>query len=82
MYRIAFTKTAHTQLAKLEKDTASRIADALERVRMRPKRFCRRLVGSAYYRLRVGDYRVILDIRDGALVVFVIDVVHRSKAYR
>ncbi|MFT4308740.1 MAG: type II toxin-antitoxin system RelE family toxin [Candidatus Woesearchaeota archaeon] len=36
MYRIAFTNTAHTQLGTLEKDTASRIADALERIRVRP----------------------------------------------
>ena len=82
MYRIAFTNTAHTQLGKLERDTASRIADALERIRVRPKRFCTRLVGSPYYRLRVGDYRVIVDIYEGELIVLVIEVVHRSTAYR
>ena len=80
MYRITFTNTAHKQLGTLEKDTASRIADALERIRVRPKRYCTRLVGSPYYRLRVGHYRVIVDIDEGELIV--LEIVHPSTAYR
>jgi mRNA interferase RelE/StbE len=34
------------------------------------------------YRLRVGDYRVIYEIRDGQLVILVIGVGHRREVYR
>ena len=34
------------------------------------------------WRYRVGDYRLICDIQDGELVVFVLQVAHRSQAYR
>ena len=42
----------------------------------------RKLAGRGeQYRIRVGDYRVIYDIRDAVLVVFVIEVGHRSSIY-
>ncbi|WP_442932457.1 hypothetical protein [Micromonospora sp. NBC_01699] len=31
--------------------------------------------------MRVGDYRVKYDLDDGRVVVTVVEVVHRSKAY-
>jgi mRNA interferase RelE/StbE len=34
------------------------------------------------YRLRVGDYRVIYEIRDGQLVILVIGVGRRREVYR
>jgi mRNA interferase RelE/StbE len=40
------------------------------------------LKGSVFWRVRVGDYRIIYDIRDGELVVLVLDVGHRREVYR
>ncbi len=43
----------------------------------------RKLRGSqSDWRLRIGDYRVIYEIDDGAKVVRVMRVRHRSEAYR
>lgn len=33
-------------------------------------------------RIRVGDYRILYEIRDDQLVVLVIDVGHRREIYR
>lgn len=33
------------------------------------------------WRIRVGDYRVIYTIRDAELVILVLRVAHRSRAY-
>jgi mRNA interferase RelE/StbE len=42
-----------------------------------------KLVGSdGLYRLRVGDHRVIYEIRDTELVVVVIKIGHRRDVYR
>lgn len=35
-----------------------------------------------YWRYRVGDYRVIVDIRDDTLVIIAIGLGHRSNIYR
>jgi mRNA interferase RelE/StbE len=37
---------------------------------------------SNYWRYRIGDYRVIVEIRDEALVVIAIGLGHRSEIYR
>ena len=41
------------------------------------------LTGSAYYRLRVGDWRVIYEIEDARRVVRILRILRRSeKTYR
>ena len=34
------------------------------------------------YRIRVGDYRIIYEIRDAVLLVMVFRIAHRREAYR
>ena len=34
------------------------------------------------YRISVGDYRVIYEIRDKEIIILVVVIDHRSKAYR
>jgi mRNA interferase RelE/StbE len=44
---------------------------------------CKKLVGSEHtFRIRVGDYRVIYDIKDNTLVVLVVRIRHRRDVYR
>jgi mRNA interferase RelE/StbE len=41
----------------------------------------KRLSGSPYYRLRVGDYRVIIDWRKDDGELFVREIGHRRNVY-
>lgn len=81
MYNVEFSKTAEKQLYKLGKEIQLRIISTLERIRIRPYPHIKKLVGVPYFRLRVGDYRVILDIRSDKLVIFVIEIGHRKNIY-
>ena len=69
------------QLFKLEKIIQERIISALERIRIRPEDYITKLVGDPGYKLRVGDYRVIIDIDKGNLLVLVIKIGHRRNIY-
>lgn len=82
MYEVLFTAYSVKQLKKLEKEIQKRILSTLERIRIRPEHFIKKLVGSPYYKLRVGDYRVILDVERGKLVILVISIGHRKKVYK
>lgn len=58
-----------------------RIISALERIRIRPETYITKLVGDPGYKLRVGDYRVIMDIDKDNLLILVIKVGHRRNIY-
>lgn len=82
MYEIFFSETAKKQLRKLEKTTQKRIIAALERIRIRPEAHLRKLIGDPGYRLRAGDYRIILDLDKNKLIVTVIKIGHRKSIYK
>ena len=81
MFAVEFSKIAEKQLYKLEKDIQVRIISSLERIRIRPYSYVKKLVGSPHFRLRIGDYRVILDIKPDKLIIFVIEAGHRRDIY-
>ena len=82
MYIILFSNKAKKQLFKLEKKIQERIIAALERIRIRPESYIAKLVGDQGYKLRVGDYRVIMDIDNNNLLILVIKVGHRRDIYK
>ena len=82
MYSVEFSKIAEKQFYKLEKNVQIRITSALERCRVRPYAHVKKLVGNPYFSLRTGDYRVILDIKENKLIIFVIEVGHRKNIYQ
>jgi mRNA interferase RelE/StbE len=81
-YEIIFSEFAERQLSKVPKEFQKRIISTLKRCMIRPYPHVKKLVGSKYFRLRVGDYRVILDIVDNKLVIYVIELGHRKKIYK
>ena len=81
-YEIEFSNFADKQLSKLPLDIQNRIVSTLKRSRIRPYSHVKKLVSSKYFRLRVGDYRVIVDIQDNKLIIHVVEVSHRKKIYK
>ena len=86
-WTIDYTDTARKQLLKLDKQTARRIVDFMD-ARVAPvddpRSIGKALSGplGGFWRYRVGDYRVICDIQDGALRVLVVAVGNRRELYR
>jgi mRNA interferase RelE/StbE len=85
---IEFDDAAKKDLSKLDKQIARRITDFLrERVAPLddPRSLGHALKGAALgelWRYRVGDYRIICDIQDGALRILVITIGNRREIYR
>ncbi|HUX64523.1 type II toxin-antitoxin system RelE/ParE family toxin [Sulfuricella sp.] len=88
VWTINYTESARRQLRKLDKQTARRILDFMdERIAAQedPRNTGKALTGpmlGAYWRYRIGDYRIICDIQDGALCVLVIEIGNRREVYR
>ena len=87
-WRIEFEDAALKELAKLDKPVARRILAFLrERVAGLddPRSVGEALKGSKlgeFWKYRVGDYRVIANIEDGALRILVLRVGNRREVYR
>ena len=82
MYEVFFSDKARRQFKKLERETQERIISAIERVRIRPEAYVTKLVGDPGYKLRVGDYRVIMDINKNKLMILVLKIGHRKSIYK
>jgi mRNA interferase RelE/StbE len=82
MYEIVFTDKAKQQFKKLEYQVQERIGAVLERIRIRPQDYIEKLVGEPGYKLRIGDYRVFLDIDNNRLIILVLKVGHRRNIYK
>tara|TARA_Y100000310_G_C20291571_1_gene627467 strand:- start:305 stop:565 length:261 start_codon:yes stop_codon:yes gene_type:complete len=78
-YEITFSDFADKQLIKLPTYVQNRIISTLKRCRIRPHKHVKKLISSKYYRLRVGDYRVIIDIIENKLIIHVIELGHRKN---
>ncbi len=81
VYDLIFSDTALQQLKKLERQVQERVIKALERIRIRPESYVQKLVGDRAYKLRVGDYRVLMDIDLGKLQILIIKIGHRKNVY-
>ena len=80
-YQVIFSDLALKQLRKLDREIGQRIISALERIRIRPDAYVKKLVGDEGYRIRVGNYRVILDLDKEKLIILVLRIGHRRNVY-
>ncbi|MGH9555694.1 MAG: type II toxin-antitoxin system RelE family toxin [Terriglobales bacterium] len=83
-YDIQFRPAALRSLRKLPIDIQHRMADALEDPAQNPiPPGAKRLHGpERWFRIRIGEYRVIYDVQHARLLVLVIEIGHRREVYR
>ncbi len=82
MYEIIITKKVEKFLDKLNSKERERIIFALEKLRIRPEAYLKRLVGEKSYKFRVGNYRLIIDLNKNYLQVLVVKIGHRKNIYK
>lgn len=81
MYSIEITETAKKFLYKLEKKTAEVILNKIYSIRDNPFRFLKRLQGEKLWRLRIADYRAIIDVIVSMNKIIVLRIGHRKNVY-
>lgn len=83
MAEVEVSDQAADWLRSAEPDVRDRITKKLRSITDFPDHYLKRLSGSEYYRLRVGDYRGIIDWQrnESSEVLFVQDIDHRRSIY-
>jgi mRNA interferase RelE/StbE len=80
-FEIIWSDPASKALKKLDRPVAKRIFEAVGRLAKDTFHNVTRLVNSPYYRLRVGDYRIVFDIQEDIMRVLILKVGHRKSIY-
>jgi len=70
-YQLAYTRRAVKDIQKLDADNKERIGKTLLRYEQNPLTHGERLTNSQLgtHRFRIGDYRVVADIKGGDIIV-------------
>ncbi len=85
MFRVLITRRAQKDLDAITRIDRENIAEKivlLGREPDHPVLDVKKLQGSPFYRLRVGDWRVIFDRKNAVRIIEIIRVRHRREVYR
>ena len=82
-WRVEFTPRATKDIRRLDRPVQRRVLEALDHLTEAPRLAgdVKRLTGSDEYRLRVGDWRIRFRLDGDRLIVLVVRVLPRGRAY-
>ncbi len=81
-YYVEWSPTSKKKLSKLETKWIKEIINKVEAIKNNPIHYLRKLENSKSWRLRVGDYRVIMDIDFSNKKISVLTLGHRKDVYK
>lgn len=85
-YTIIYSHSADKTLSKLSEGIRKRIIKTVSSIKDKPFSFIEKLktekTDELLYKLRVGDYRVIMQVRNDVLTILVVHIDHRKRVYR
>jgi mRNA interferase RelE/StbE len=85
MYKLMYHKQAIKILAKMPRNIADRMRSELVLLAGNPDGYegdWKPLSGTPFWRLRVGGWRAICEIRDNKLILYVLKVGSRGDIYK
>ena len=85
-YRIEFAPKADRQFRNLERSLQVRLGRRIDSLAENPYPQGVKKLGGEWeedlYRVRVGDYRIVYQVRQKRLLVLIVRIGHRSEVYR
>ena len=82
-YAVSIRRSAQKELQSIPSPFHENITEKVLSLGSTPRPpGCKILRGSDKWRIRIGNYRLIYEIDDGAKAVIVIKIAHRSDVYR
>lgn len=85
-YRIEFEQKAFEEFSRLDGSVKKQIQKYIDKLATRenPRALGEPLKAnlSAYWKYRIGDYRLVAEIQDNKLVVLMLVVAHRREVYK
>jgi mRNA interferase RelE/StbE len=80
-YQVIWSQRSKNDIESFDNKLRDRIITKVESIKEQPFNYVKHLVGVPLYSLRIGDYRVIMDIKNKQMLIFIIKIGHRKKVY-
>lgn len=89
-YNLVITEAATKELKRIPAKMQDRLFEKIESLAQEPKPYGYKKLknfdmpgsnANDYFRIRVGDYRVIYTIEDEQITIFVLKIAHRKDVY-
>lgn len=80
-YGIKWNPKPSKYLEKLPKEIASRILGKVDIIKDNPFRYLEHYEGADVYKLRIGNYRLLIDVDFSNKILRIRVVEHRSRVY-
>lgn len=85
-YKVLISDKAENDFSRLDKSIQTRIFKYLKKIEERkdPRTLGEPLQDNlaAYWKYRIGDYRLVVEIQDEKLIVLLLVVAHRREVYK
>ncbi len=81
MYSIRWALNSQAELQSLDNKSIRRIFAKLDSIVSNPLHFLKSLRNTKAQSLRVGDYRLLIDLDDSQKMITVLSVDHRKRVY-
>ena len=81
-FKIEWSERAEAELSKLPKDIASRIVNKVDSIKLDPFHFLKHYEGEDVYKLRIGDYRALIDVDFSDKILKIQIIGHRKNIYK
>ncbi len=81
-WQVIWSEKSVKQLEKIDIKNAQKIYNSVLNCMEDPFGVVIRLTNSTFYRLRVGNYRVILDLQQNKMIIFVVATDLRKHIYK
>jgi mRNA interferase RelE/StbE len=82
-YTVRFKKSARKELESLERETRKKVLSFIEALALNPTPAnSLKLTSIPLWRIRVGSFRILYEIQNEVLLVYVVKIAHRKDVYR
>jgi len=82
MFEVEYNSQSKKFLKNADKNLVERIIKKLEEVRENPFRYLEHYEGDKCYKLRIGDYRVLIDVDSEKRILLVRVLDKRGRIYK
>ena len=81
-YEVKLHPKVYKFIDKCENQLSERIKNKLKLLKDEPFRYLEHYEGKDFYKLRIGDYRALIDVDTSRKIIFVRVLDHRSRIYK